>query len=272
MPVQPNLPGKLLSTFKTYRIVNECPPKPSIGTFFPRAPQPKDTSQEEMEDFSPVFSTITNVIYYNSFVAACLKQSDATLIPWVRLAVCSVDGEQSYDQIQTQLLAGECDIIFTPPPGYDLSDHRCYNVDISECNVTGNWNFYDKAVEGACNTLNFPYIQPSLLKNTPPLIYANVFCYLCNNRRGVEAHTLCKKSAPGLWIDDAVTMAIILSYRDERDTSIDISVPPADGSRCAQGQIFDHVKVCIHLFDYNTEFYNSNIELFLILFLNSYMW
>ena len=262
LPVQPSLPGKLLSTFRKYRIVNECPQKPLfINTFFPHQVQPnkeRDVSREEMEQFSPVFSAITNVTYHNKYVASCHKQSNATLIPWLHLAVCSVDAEQTYGQIQRQLQHGECDIIFTPPADYDLSDQRCYNVDISECNVTGKWNFYDQSVEAACNTLNFPYIQPAG-KHTPPFIYANVFCYLCNNRQGVKARKLCPKSFTGQWTDDAVTTTIILSYHEYRLTPVDISVPTSNGESCDSNQIFDQVKVCTHLFGYNTGVYLLNI-------------
>ena len=232
--VQPNLPGIAVSIYQRYKIVKQCPPWVLNA---------KHMVNASFDSFSPVFSLKTKVTYYNHYFAFCNEEDSDRLHDWTRMAACpEFKVSETYQRTLNDLLFGKCDLFFSPPAGFDLSDQKCYIVDISTCNATGKWDTYDRHIETACNKLNFPFMSDS----HPPVVYANVFCYLCNYPKGLTVPPLCGATGTGLqW--DIVDYIIILSYHENMAQPVESSVLSPDINGCVGYKIFDTTKVCVSL-------------------------
>ena len=86
----------------------------------------------------------------------------------------------------------ECEIIVGPPSMESHSDDICMVPDITQCNVTGQWESHDLALETACNNFNQIYLEE---KAWTTVAYRNVYCFLCNSPRGQQVPDICPNGA-----------------------------------------------------------------------------
>ncbi|KAL4220580.1 hypothetical protein ACF0H5_020978 [Mactra antiquata] len=119
---------------------------------------------------TPVSTVTGNAVFKNRYCAECnfVQQIE----PWTPTIAClqglfnMIDFDDVITTIET---SADCYMVFNPPPGY--SHISCYDV-IGECNVTGQWEFYDPYIEEACAFYIIPFQYN----------YRNVFCFICNSK------------------------------------------------------------------------------------------
>ena len=68
---------------------------------------------------------------------------------------------------------------------YRVVTNRCFPEAVSTCNETGLWDRYDSDLETACKTSGPTYYEGIFVWF--PVIYKNVFCFLCNQRTSTAA-------------------------------------------------------------------------------------
>lgn len=109
--IQPNLPGKYSSNYRTYYMIRTCPhPEMSL---FGTGTGKEDNSWKYL--LSPVSSTFSNSTFYNNKYAACNGEKAQYLIKWKRIEVCSVEFHGTYEQIHNDIRDEKCDVSYTPP-------------------------------------------------------------------------------------------------------------------------------------------------------------
>ena len=246
--VQRELPGKQLSNYRTYKIVRTCQ-IPEIALFGPlpvmRNNQPSDDSWKYK--LSPVFSKITNITYYNSKYAECNDEFGVDIVHWDRIENCGGFIGQTYEDIHNAIHKGNCDTVYNPPAQYRDLIQECYKIDVDACNIAGEWDYYDEQIEQGCEELRFPYIEKYIFdKHRKPTVFANVFCYICNNKRNAAVPEICTEIDQ--FIDSFTTM---LSYTDE-DAITPVSeitrFAKSNESKCGDNQILDNMRVNNYIF------------------------
>ena len=240
--VQRELPGKQVSNYRTYSIIRTCR-FPKISLIRPNFP-PRQQDDSWKNKLSPVFSNRTNITYYNTEYAKCNDEFDADIVYWNRIEFCASVSGQTYEDIHDSIRNGKCDTIYEPPSEYIDQVEECYEIDVDACNVVGEWDYYDEQIEQGCKNLRVPYIdEPSFNQHMKPTVFANVFCYLCNNKRGIFVRTLC----PSFDISRINSLTTVLSYTDEdvlKTFSPEFNSPERNDSECGVYQILDIKEVC----------------------------
>ena len=239
LPVQRELPGKFVSNYRTYNIVRKCR-FPVIALFS----MPGQLDNSWKTKLSPVFSNRTNMTYYNMDYAKCHAEYQADLVHWNRVEVCPSFSGQTYDKLHESILSRNCDTIYNPPSEYEDVIQECYHIDVNACNVTGDWDYYDQQIEQGCKSLNFPYTVEDVFNyHIKPKLFANAFCYLCNNKHGVKVSAHC--TIGNIWNPDS--FMTILSYTEEnaiKPYTPEFSISGRNESECGVYQIPDTTKVC----------------------------
>ena len=234
--VQRELPGKQVSNYRTYKIVRRCRiPEISLYVRFMKPTQQDDSWKYKL---SPVFSNRTNITYYNMKYAECNDEFDADVVHWDRIEYCANVPGQTYEDLHNAIHEGSCDTLYKPPEQYRDLIQECYKIDVDACNIAGEWDYYDEQIERGCKDLRFPYIHKDVFDmRREPTVFANIFCYLCNNKRDISVPQTCVE---GHVFDHIFTS--ILSYT-ENDSIKPVSATPRSPARnnstCSNYQILD---------------------------------
>ena len=234
--VQRELPGKQVSNYRTYKIVRTCRiPEMALYIRFMKPTQQDDSWKYKL---SPVFSNRTNITYYNMKYAECNDEFDADVVHWDRIEYCASVPGQTYEDLHNAIHEGSCDTLYKPPEQYRDLIQECYKIDVDACNIAGEWDYYDEQIERGCKDLRFPYIHKDVFDmRREPTVFANIFCYLCNNKRDISVPQTCVE---GNVFDHIFTS--ILSYT-ENDSIKPVSTTPRSPARnnstCSNYQILD---------------------------------
>ena len=156
-----------------YYVINSCPTKDDA-----LAEKCRGELQSSLEDFIWVTDRRTNKIYNNKHCAVCHGVVDYT--PWQIATHCTeaLNGQNSPNEVVNRII-DECRLTAVPPSMEDHTDNVCLIPEITQCNVTGQWEVYDQALETACNSFSQIYLEEKLF-GTP--VYSNVYCFLCNSQ------------------------------------------------------------------------------------------
>lgn len=133
----------------------------------------------------PVYSLHTNKTYVNAKCSKCHGDND--IIPWRYYISCpginiDIDDYTDGSSLWYNGMENGCTLTLTPPVN-TFQRHCEVNVLIRTCNITGNWDVYDKEIEDACAYYRKPYE-----------LYENIFCFLCNTGKNQRNGLLLKKS------------------------------------------------------------------------------
>ena len=156
-----------------YYVVTSCPTDES-----PYAKKCRGRLKTLLKDSVWVTDRQTNKIYANKYCALCHGVVDYN--DWQLATSCRepMNGTNSPDEV-IKAITDTCGLTMEPPSKEDHMDNICLIPDITTCNVTGQWNVYDKALETACQSFQQPYVYELMFKTT---IYRNIYCFLCNSR------------------------------------------------------------------------------------------
>ena len=124
----------------------------------------------------PVYSTSTNMIYYNNSTAVCNNVFDG--IAWQRYLSCkrTRGGISLSDTVSKSMSKGHCWTDFLPPSLMNAKHFQCHQDVIDRCNITGDIYNYSLQTKHACETLQSPY-------HIRTKTYANVHCFKCNTNK-----------------------------------------------------------------------------------------
>ena len=124
----------------------------------------------------PVYSTLTNMIYYNNSTAVCNNVFDG--IAWQRYLSCkrTRGGISLSDTVSKSMSKGQCWTDFLPPSLMNTKHFQCHQDVIDRCNITGDIYNYSLQTKHACETLQSPY-------HVHTKTFANVHCYKCNTNK-----------------------------------------------------------------------------------------
>ena len=172
--------------FQRYFVIKSCPRKDD-----PLADKCSGNLQSYLEDYVWVTDKTTNDIYNNKHCAICNEVRNYS--PWQVRTDCTeaMNGHNSPEAAVNYILK-ECEIIVGPPSMESHSDDICMVPDITQCNVTGQWESHDLALETACNNFNQIYLEE---KAWTTVAYRNVCCFLCNSPRGQHVPDICPNGA-----------------------------------------------------------------------------
>ena len=122
------------------------------------------------DSFVPV--TYSSVTYRNKYCAYCNGVSQtADMKDWRIQINCDDSISLTDDNFFAKMEEKNCSIYFLGPEETQLqSCHKEYQYEISTCNETGLWPYYNKSTDLACQSFIDPF----------NLTYKNYFCYLCN--------------------------------------------------------------------------------------------
>lgn len=125
----------------------------------------------EFQHLAPVVSLKTGITYMNSKCSKC--HGEDIVVKWAYSLSCvrsylNLNTYSNVNDLLKDLREQRCSIDFHPPKWmYPVECREA--VVISECNHTGEWDFYDKDIATACKDIWNPYG-----------VFRNVFCFLCN--------------------------------------------------------------------------------------------
>ena len=173
-----------------YYIVDRCPVDETNATLQYKC---AGGMGKEIDDFVWVTDSKSERIFQNRYCAQCYGVKMWT--SWLVRTLCVDILEADFQSITEIVLSPLCNIINQPPKSQlDISrQFECLLPDITACNQTGLWSKYDATIEDACTTNKVPFFQG--LFN--PIVYKNMFCFLCNHDGGVSADTVCLKRQKG---------------------------------------------------------------------------
>ena len=133
-----------------------------------------EKKQTELDSLVPVTEPLTNTHYKNKYCAYCNGVlTTSYLITWKLLVYSNQYVSFSTKNIVSTTKETRGNIFFIPPDTVKV--RQCTSsYTIGTCNVTGDWNVYDKDFETACDIYLDPYTDPF------GITYKNIFCYSCN--------------------------------------------------------------------------------------------
>lgn len=157
------IPRNILNQDQSYQMVSSCPDLYEICL------QP--ITKNNFLDQIPVYSFVTNRTYANINCSNCHGENET--ISWTYYIDCpyeemDIDDYTDTPSLWNDILQNGCTLTFTPPLNIFQRDCEMNSL-ISTCNITGNWDVYDKEIKDACADYRKPY-----------KFYQNVFCFLCN--------------------------------------------------------------------------------------------
>ena len=129
--------------------------------------------QSSLEDFTWVTDRRTNKIYNNKHCAECHGVVDYT--PWQLSTDCTeaMNGQHSPNEIVNNIIKN-CSLVVIPPLSTEEYMSRCFQPEITKCNMTGNWQTPDKDIENACSSISQNYLETFFGWTT---VYKNVYCF-----------------------------------------------------------------------------------------------
>ena len=138
-----------------------------------------DQNASIFASYHPVYSSATNLIYYNSKCADCHNISEVT--PFEAAIQCS-PRKESYTNVMYGVIIGntldsDCTIQFVPPYDIDMRSHVCHPMKITKTDCTPDSKYY--ALRDLCASFNATY-------RTHRMVYDNIYCYLCSSDRIIQ--------------------------------------------------------------------------------------
>ena len=168
---------------KRYYVIKTCPGKESNKTNVMKCTGELQTS---FEDYIWVTSLEDRKIYNNKFCAECHGIQNYTY--WNLRTDCYelIDGTYAFSNDKT--VPSGCRLFAVPPVEIDTSTSLCIIPTTSTCNITGQWQVYDRATEEACKAFESHFLDNSFFVTD---VYRNVFCYMCNKVTGITKENIC---------------------------------------------------------------------------------
>ena len=156
------------------------------------------------------------------------------MIPWRIRTTCHDVTKADFSQVTALLLGPNCDIINEIPKDFvdSVLQYRCHipeNDQTSSCNMPSDLEKYGAITYAACETFNLPFYR---LTPTTPLVYYNMFCYICNlNFPWTSSATKCPK-----WEKEEIR-----SPMTKFSALIDFAKPANELKEtiCTAGEVFD---------------------------------
>ena len=160
--------------------------------------------------FLPVFSKTEDKIFFNKHCAECNDVNDAK--EWRLSLSCNIVSSYQLtmmgDLIEDALKGISCEIVFLPPKDTPVDKFICVKESINRCNVTGIWNQFNPVINEACETIYAPVRD----ENTVDVLFANIFCVICNNAF-FNSNAKCPKFAFEERADpNYTTFSVMLDY------------------------------------------------------------
>ena len=171
--VKRNAHRNIGDTVPRFYVTKGCPTKDD-----PLAEKCRGELQSSLEDFIWVTDRRTNKIYTNKHCAKCHGVEDYT--PWQISTDCAeaLNGQNSPNDVVNHIIE-HCSLLVVSPSTENYMN-QCFEPEITQCNMTGDWETHDEALETACNSFSQSYIREHLFRTK---VYSNVYCFLCNSRR-----------------------------------------------------------------------------------------
>ena len=216
-----------------YLIYDACPDNSSTPHLNDKC---KGINKTELEDYVWVTDKETGHIYQNIHCARC--QGVKTWITWRVRTTCHEVKTADFEHVTDILLNSKCDIINEVPDELNetIWKYRCYIPDrYSRCNVSGGWGQYDAETYAACETFDLPFYQ---IAPRGPVIYKNIFCYVCNRNSTRNPYIKCPKGEKGKLRTPFTRFSTLINFATSTDTQTD--------SRCEASEVFDK-----HLVSFN---------------------
>ena len=127
--------------------------------------------------FLPVYSRTADKIYFNMHCAECNYVYDS--VSWNVSLLCKfvLEPKVMNDFLLQALDDGACELTFIPPDDEGIDKFSCHKNAVNTCNFTGKWAKDDPVIRKACEMVYAP-VGGDSFENY--IMYANVFCKLCN--------------------------------------------------------------------------------------------
>ena len=133
-------------------------------------------SSSPLDSFVPV--TYAGVTYRNKYCAYCSDvDQTAVMKDWHVQIYCDDSISLTDDNFVDKMEEKNCSMYFLQPDETQTPTcQRSYQFEISTCNETGFWPYYDQLTDLACQSFIDPF----------SLTYKNYFCYLCNTDQQLQ--------------------------------------------------------------------------------------
>lgn len=157
------IPWSIFNQDQSYKMVSSCPDLYEICL------QP--ISVTNFLHQIPVYSFVTNKTYANVNCSKCHGENET--VSWAYYIDCpyeeiDIDDYTDAPSLWNGMMYSSCALKLTPPVN-TFQRHCEMNSLVRTCNITGDWDVYDKEIKDACEHYQKPY-----------KFYQNVFCFLCN--------------------------------------------------------------------------------------------
>ncbi|XP_053403082.1 uncharacterized protein LOC123555935 [Mercenaria mercenaria] len=207
---------------------------------------PKCFQPSEVQDFVIVSDPRNGRVYRNKHCAECNDVQN--YVNWKLRVQCPDMSQLGYvenDKDREKYLMENCSLLPLPLEARSADMSRCVQDSdvISTCNVTGNWDQYDRGIEEACmktredqNALFTNYIVDIGIYK----YFASVYCYICNVAKHLKKIDVCEIDNDKKYRSGSVSSlsAILVTKMWEDNTAI-------SNSRCKSTDIWDQYrKIC----------------------------
>lgn len=174
----------------------------------------------------PIYNMHNGLTYRNIFCVQCNKittDNTSTLLQWRSYITCSnrivlksdaILFPDSVEKIYTYVAKTgyqSCGIEFLPPENITVEQDLCFN----SANVVNDCRkqIQNQTTNDACGEFHMPYIS---MQENETIVYANYFCYLCNNEY-IEDENQCSLDIGLIILTDNDLVAELNT--DKRDAS-----------------------------------------------------
>ena len=183
-------------------------------------------SASDLSSFLPVDDRSKGNTYANRYCAECHYVTSANFVNWNAQVQCNYTAftPRNHDTLLKDINeTNDCDLVLKP-----VKNDRKKSCDslVSSCNVTGQWEEFDKFTAQACRLFLAPYMKK----------YRNPFCAICNGKE-IDPEKTCDRS--GGHLSDLIPFSALLQFQPKLEQT-EIESP---GMRCKRDQIYDSVRV-----------------------------
>ena len=217
-----------------YHVTKSCPTEDN-----PLEEKCSGILQSSIEELIWVTDSHTHIIYNNKHCARCHGVTAYT--PWLMSTDCmeALNGRNSPIDATNHMISNCC-LSVAPPLGMEAHTGRCFVPEITRCNMTGDVETYDKALESACNSLSQTYLDESKM---PLLFYKNIYCFICNTQEDRIVQDVCVPYDVSLIRTDDLSFTGILDFTSMETVKEVASDARRPGPDCAIDEIRDHYQV-----------------------------
>lgn len=219
-----------------YRVIGACPKEQNFSLvqscIFP----------QKLEDFIPVSGRTTGRVYGNRHCAMCNGETEVDL--WTLYVVeCNEYQPKTFKTFQEsdEYILENCMLNAIPPRFDTASRLNCghtTNLYISSCNQTGMWEDYSRQLVNDCIGTSNRGSSVMYWVGSKMMIFANVFCFLCNMPDGTLSSGLCDAGIVGsIFGESKQQLMNLISYvaPEERVYTFD--------GKCKSYEIYDPLAV-----------------------------